>query len=367
MEFPQKLIQIEEQLRAGGNGELITPRELLGWFGYYRRTWRHVNMVKSALKHCGLVTFPDFEGTGIDEPIVLTLKSAGNSGTDGSAPTDQTTTTTTVDPNIAAVQPAVVTADSEVPTTHSQAPADPVHRVGRFLPKSMPISVARDESVDVAITQMLLHDFSQLPVMQGDRSVAGLISWHSIGQRRAMGNTPQYVRDCLETHYEVKADDSIFDAIRVIQEHECVLVRSSENRIVGILTATDISGSFEQLSRPFLLLSYVENHLRALIHSKFDVAELQSAKDPSDTDRQINDVSDMTFGEYIRLLENPVNWSKLGIGIERSLLISQLNEVREIRNDVMHFNPEGIEEKDMGTLKRFNSFLQSMVSVLQKS
>jgi hypothetical protein len=178
--------------------------------------------------------------------------------------------------------------------------------------------------------------------------------------------TVTYVRDCLDPYYEVKADDSIFDAIRVIQEHECVLVKNSENRIVGILTATDISGSFEQLSRPFLLLGYIENHLRALIHPKFTPAELQTAKDPADKDRQINDVSDMTFGEYIRLLENPSNWAKLGIGVERSLVVNQLNEVREIRNDVMHFNPEGIEDKDMETLRQFNSFLQSIVSILPK-
>ncbi len=359
MDIPQQLTQAAERLRAGDQPVFTTPRELLGWFGNYRRTWRQVRKVNVALKSCGLFTFPDFEGSGFDDPITLKLESARDAEREQPVAADQTPTTTTADPGIASAPAAI--SDSL-----SRTPADPVHRVARFLPTSTLVAVARDESIDVAITHMLMHDFSQLPVMQGDRNVAGMITWHSIGQRRAMGNTPQFVRDCLEPHYEVKADDSIFDAIRVIQEHECVLVRSTENRIVGILTAADISGSFEQLSRPFLLLSYIENHLRALIHPKFTVADLQSAKDPSDAERQINDVSDMTFGEYIRLLENPANWAKLGIGIERSLFVSQLNEVREIRNDVMHFNPEGIEDKDMETLRKFNSFLQSMVSVLQK-
>ena len=145
-----------------------------------------------------------------------------------------------------------------------------------------------------------------------------------------------------------------------------MLVRNNETRIIGILTATDISASFEQLSRPFLLLSYIENHVRALIHPRFTIAELQSAKDPSDAEREISDVSDMTFGEYIRLLEKPDNWRKLKIGIERGLFVGQLNDVRDIRNDVMHFNPEGIEDKDIDTLRRFNAFLQSMVATLPK-
>jgi hypothetical protein len=158
---------------------------------------------------------------------------------------------------------------------------------------------------------MLLHEYSQLPVMQGDRKVDGMISWASIGKRQTFGKPANSVSDCMETHYEVKATDSIFDAIQVIRVRECVLVRSPDNRIVGILTATDVSESFEQVSRPFLFLSYIENHLRALIKPRFSVEELRAAKDPSDTERKVNSVSDMTFGEYIRLLEAPGKWEKI--------------------------------------------------------
>ena len=355
--IPQQLAHISERLKSGEALIFTSPRELVGWFGHYRRTWRQVRAVNTALRACGLYTVPDFEGAGFDDPIAMQLEMNRETGK-----------LTSTDAAIAtAVDSDAGSVSNVTEVSASQMPADPVHRVGRFLPASKPVSVARDEALDVAITHMLIHDYSQLPVLQGERSVAGMISWHSIGQCRALGITPTFVRDCIEPHYEVKVDDSIFAAIQVIQEHECVLVRSSDNRIVGILTATDISGSFEQLARPFLLLSYVENHLRALIRPKFSIEELQTAKDPADADRRIGDASDMTFGEYIRLLENRVNWEKLGIAIEASIFVSQLNEVREIRNDVMHFNPEGIEDKDMETLRRVNSFLQSMVAILPKN
>jgi CBS domain-containing protein len=355
MYIPPQLVQAKDRLATGEVGYVPTsPRELVGWFMFSRRTWRQSRYVQSALQSIGLISSPDFEGVGYDDIVFLVQAPTADASI-----VDATTTTTTPSPSLDTVaSPGVSSATSQPPSV------DPVHRVSRFLPPLAIVSVSRDESLQVAVTQMLLNDFSQIPVMQGESKVAGMISWRSIGERRALGLNPMFVRECLDPHYEVKAGDSIFDAIRVIQEKDCVLVRSHDNKIVGILTATDISGSFEQLSRPFLLLSYVENHLRSLIKSRFSIEELQSAKDPADAERTILDVSDMTFGEYVRLLERPDNWSKLNIGIERSLFIGQLNEVREIRNDVMHFNPEGIEEKDMETLRRFSSFLQSIVSLL---
>lgn len=368
MDIPTQLQQINDRLRKDGSGfEFVTPRELVAWFGHSRRTWRQVRNVRAALRSLSLDTLPDFEGAGFDEPILLAVeKTSPGSFTGTPMPTSTTTSTTTTSTTPG---PSGGGADETASQNVSEVispPADPVHRVSRFLQKGTLVCVSRDDSLDVAVTKMLLHDFSQLPVMQGERSVLGMISWLSIGRTRAVGNSPSFVRECMERPHELRESDSIFDAIDVIRNHQSVLVRSSDNKVVGILTATDISASFEQLSRPFLLLSYVENHLRALIQPRFEVADLQAAKDPSDTIRIISDVSDMTFGEYLRLLENPGNWSKLCINIERSLFIEQLDEVRQIRNDVMHFNPEGIEDKDMATLRRFSSFLESIVSEMPR-
>lgn len=353
------LARVMSRLKSTDEVVWSSPRELIGWFGHYRRTWRQVRAVNSALRAAGLVTVPDFEGVGFDDPITIRLHEHGTAGPSPNSSAEATTSP------IAANDVGQLESPALAPP--SNAAADPVHRVARFLPKSVPLSVARDDAIDVAVTHMMANDYSQLPVAQGDRTVYGMVSWRSIGKQRALRCSANHVRECLETHAEVKSDASIFDAIRLIQQHECVLVRGSDGRISGILTAADISGCFEQLSRPFLLLSYIENHLRALIQPRFTVEDLQSAKDPSDHDRLVSDVSDLTFGEYIRLLENPANWGKLTISVERSIFVNQLNEVREIRNDVMHFNPEGIEEKDLGTLKTFNAFLESIVSILSKA
>ncbi len=65
----------------------------------------------------------------------------------------------------------------------------------------------------------------------------------------------------------------------------------------------------------------------------------------------------MTLGEYIRLLENPARWDKLGVPIDRKTFVAELERVREIRNDVMHFDPDPVAPEDLAVLQKFARFL----------
>ncbi|MGH7134206.1 MAG: hypothetical protein ACREHD_00615 [Pirellulales bacterium] len=95
--------------------------------------------------------------------------------------------------------------------------------------------------------------------MQGDRTVKGMITWESIGSRIALGKDCQTVQDCMEPHAnELRIEESLFEAVRVIAEHDCVLVRGHENMVTG-----PISEQFRRLAEPFLLLGDIENRIRA--------------------------------------------------------------------------------------------------------
>ena len=74
-------------------------------------------------------------------------------------------------------------------------------------------------------------------------------------------------------------------------------------------------------------------------------------------------MSDLTFGEYRRLLEKPSNWEKLSLAIDRKEFIGRLEEVRRIRNDVMHFDPDGIPETDLEVLRKFVTFLRRLATM----
>src|SRR5947207_1706486 len=49
-----------------------------------------------------------------------------------------------------------------------------------------PVTVQPNTPIDEAIALMLLHDYSQLPVISGDRTVKGMVSWRSIGKAFAI-------------------------------------------------------------------------------------------------------------------------------------------------------------------------------------
>lgn len=238
---------------------------------------------------------------------------------------------------------------------------DPIYRISKLASATRkPLSVTPDTKLEEAVTHMLTNDFSQLPVMIGGRDVKGVITWTSIGSRLAMGKNCSVAREVMEQHHEIRSDASLFSAINIIAEHQYVLVRGHDQKITGIVTASDLNLQFQQLAEPFLLLGEIENHVRRVISQRFTSTELESAKDPTDTKRVVTSVADLTYGEYIRLLENQDRWNKLNLTVDRKTCIGKFESVRRIRNDVMHFDPDGIPEKDLMTLRDFARFLQRL-------
>jgi hypothetical protein len=135
--------------------------------------------------------------------------------------------------------------------------------------------------------------------------------------------------------------------------------------ISGIVTTTDISEQFLMLTEPFLILEELENHIRKILDGKFTLKEIRSFVKTTDNDKEIHLISDLTFGEYIRIMENAENWDRLNILFDRKTFIARLNEVRRIRNDVMHFHPDGISDNDKVTLRETSKFFLRLSEILK--
>jgi CBS domain-containing protein len=352
----QRLRAIADDLREGKSAPSVTVREFLSWFGALRRGYWIVLTIRNALKESELETVPDFESAYMDSPIELTLVSTGAVE---ASPQAQVIEAVAIAPGSPGVSPTGVSATALPP-----AYADPTYRISKLAAaNNRPVSVSPDVPLKEAVTIMLANDFSQLPVMTTEREVKGLLSWASIGARLALDKQAFFARDVMDDHHEIAADASIFQAIPTIVEYQYVLVRNSENRISGIVTASDLSLQFQQLAEPFLLLGEIENHIRRIIGDRFSPAELGSVRDPEDVDRQVQRVADLSFGEYIRLLEDQGRWTKIGLPIDRSTFCRELDRVREIRNDVMHFDPDGIPPEDLIRLRDFAGFLQRLQQI----
>jgi len=347
--IPERLRKAEEAIQEGNKVE-ETVRTLLGWFNAQRRDFWIVNNIRRALGELKLVTCPDFAYAYIDEPIRFERLSE-EAAAEVHEEEDEESSGSSADVIVARPIPFSST-------------ADPTYRIGKLSAANRrPTSVKPDTTIPEAVTLMLANDYSQLPVMTGDRSVKGMISWSSLGARLAMGRRLDKVADCMEACHEISSDTSIFAAIPQVVKHEAVLIHDRTELVTGIVTTSDLSIQFGQLGEPFLLLGEIENQIRTLIHERFTKQDLEGVRDPSDSDREVNDVSDLTFGEYLRLVENQNRWSKLDLSIDRAVFVKYLDHVREIRNDVMHFDPDGITEGDLEALRQFAQFLQRLQDI----
>lgn len=237
--------------------------------------------------------------------------------------------------------------------------------ISRMKSANLPlIQVNPDTGIKEAITLMLVNDFSQLPVMTSETTLKGLFSWKSLGRRLALGLECSAVRECMDPCHEVRNDTSIFDAIDDIVKHDSILVRDvNNNKICGIVTTSDLSSQFRQLTEPFLLLAEIENHIRDMIGEVFSSDDLKAIGDPEDSRREIKDASDLSIGEYVVLLQNSKNWDRLNIKIDRSVFTKKLDEIRRIRNNFMHFDAGGITEDNLETLRKFHQFLQRLAKI----
>jgi predicted transcriptional regulator len=348
----RELANIDESLKTGRAVEPVTVRTFLSWFGAQRRGFQIVHQIREQLNEACLVTVPDFESRWVDADIEFRRCDASQEH----EPSENDALITSVGDG---VREPIISETSE--TIISWVSRDPSYRISKLAAANGGVtSLNPAASLSEAVTLMLVRDFSQLPVMIGERDVKGVISWMSIGLRLALGHNGDAVKDLMQEAHEVHADISIFEAISVIVQHGYVLVRDDHNKITGIVTASDLSLQFRTLTEPFLLLSEIENLVRNMIGDRFTAGQLATVRDPGAPSREIRNVADLTFGEYIRLLENPERWVQLDLAIDRVLFCRSLDQVRVIRNDVTHFDPDGITPSDLETLRDFTGFLKQL-------
>ena len=309
---------------AAPTPEVLSVRELLSRFGYSRRGSGVVSEVRNSLEQHGLKTVPDFEGTWIDGSISIELDRESTNG-------------------------SVAVSTIEDPTVRIAALAV-AHR--------RPTIVDPDSPLHAATTLMLLNDYSQLPVTKNRRKIQGMISWESIGSRLSSGVECGLVRHCMNPEVkEARLGSPLLDAVSDIAKHGYTLVRDDTNLIVGIVTTSDLSREFFDLASPFLLIGEIEKYLHAIVQGRFTVEELQRVLPEGLT---ASGTADLTLGGYCRLLSTEENWRKLGLSFNRKEFIERLEAVRAVRNDIMHFRPDGLDPQDLEPLRGLVGFFRHL-------
>ena len=346
-EIPE-LNEVYLDLIEGRTAKPVTIRSFLSWFGAQRRTVHNVDYINRELAKCDLQTVPGYLNIWVDTPITFELISQKGKRDDSERESISET--------------GMPDADAGSEQARDKAlPNDPSFRIGKLKAATKaPIGVKPNDPISKAMTIMMTRNFSQLPVMTNEREVKGVVSWASIGERYAAGQVGTEVRHFMNDHHEIRISASLFSAILIISEFNYVLVRDGEQKISGIITANDIALQFEETSMPFLRLSEIENHLRTLIDGKITPEDVRATCDAQYLPKDFARTSDLTFGNYVSIFDHRDNWTKIGLALDKAAFVEEIKEVNRIRNEVMHFDPDPIEEDDLNKLRDVARLLETI-------
>ena len=300
----------------------ITGRELFNSFGFERRTSGNCWVVDNYLNENNLMVEPHYNNVWIDTPITLKHK----------------------------------------PIARTRIAEDPILRVA-VLERAhiVPVYVSNSDKLIKAVTIMRMNNYSQLPVTNnGRRGLCGYISWKTIGEAQANGVQSDLVKVYVQPiERPLTLETPLLDAIKYVHNNEFAILEDKTNQICGILTTTDISEQFLVLTEPYLLMQEIENMVRLLLSDVFTLEEIQAiCVDPG---RSVNSLDDLTFGEYLKIIDNNDRWQTLKLNIDRQEFVMMLDKVREIRNDIMHFEPDGISTDQYTKLFNAVNFLSSIL------
>ena len=226
------------------------------------------------------------------------------------------------------------------------------------------VIVGPDESLSTVETLMIMNDFSRIPVMnKSRRDLYGSITWQSIARWQGDRSQATARQVMNRDRQAARSNDSLLLHINRIIENEYLYIREPAGLFVGILTATDLAEGFLVTAGPFIKIGEIENRLRALVNH-LPLPAIHQAAEIVGATRAIESADDLSFGQYVAILEKGDNWQQLGLPFDRKTVIGNLKEVNTLRNDVMHFRPTELDSHAAEAIDKCLNWLRAIVSPL---
>ncbi|NYH88222.1 putative transcriptional regulator [Actinopolymorpha rutila] len=316
-----------------GTPEKLTVRDLLKFWHLEDRDRAGSAQIAADLANHSLTTVPDFRAVNLDRVVSLVTISEAESAesSDGSV--------------------GSVAAPDEL---NEEDSFDIGLTLGNLLSDQRPLaSVEPSASFDQAITIMLLNDYSQVAVLTSPDVLHGAVSWKSIAQAKNADPKASFSSAIIRDAKVFSYSDRLLDVLDVLQKEEFIFVRDFDGRIYGIITAADVVNKYDETATPFFLIGEVDQELRQLIQSAFDKDLVKMAYS------NFSSFDKMTMGQYQAVLNDANCWRALGWSLDRTLFIERLNEIRNLRNTVMHFNPDPIRDVDVEKLRHFLNLIRA--------
>src|SRR5712692_7380333 len=206
--------------------------------------------------------------------------------------------------------------------------------------------VRHDETIRDALKCMIENDFTQLPVVDKDQDLMGIISEQRIMRMyyhlvEGVSLLDLQVDHCLAPAVTLPSDRDVFEALNRLKDKDVfaiVVVKGSKP--IGILTDYDMTQFFRDISEGLIFVEDIEFTLRQHIEKAFPeehsmMAALMAAfkQDRSDPSKPAKAFARLTLYEYIQLMTNERNWPKFkGILEPKGLFVKLMEPVTETRN-----------------------------------
>lgn len=242
-----------------------------------------------------------------------------------------------------------------------------------------------------ALELMLHHDFSQLPVIDENNKLLGIVTSDSI--LHALNNFGVQLSDLHVSHAIAKArqyapEDDLFVLLEGLKDVYAVLIVHNDGTLKSIVTSYDTTEFFRKRAEDIMYVEDIETTIKEFIRTAFDnaddadqnslddtIAEIISTDnynkfykalqhylgkiDPQNTiiDKKISEevfarhlsgkkaaktFSDLTLNDYIQLILHKSKWPTLQpvFHLERGAVLKLLESVRDTRNMLAHFHDE---------------------------
>ncbi|WP_223840048.1 CBS domain-containing protein [Saccharopolyspora pogona] len=314
----------------------LSIRELLACWGLVRRTPANIAAIETDLSELGLTTKPPFTEGWIDN--VVEIVPVGEEPGESEALDSRASTENTQDV-------------SEFPPI--------TLRLGMLKPANNGVaSVRPEDKLSKATTRMLADNYSQLAVIDGEGNLRGAVSWESIGQS-SMSRSATQVSHVIVPARTVDHREDLLSQLDEIYRSGYVFVRGADQSISGIVTTADLTGQFGDTARPFVLIEEAERRLRRRVDEAFSLEEIQNVA-PRRRRSTISSAADLTLGNYKYLLEPTEHWRRLEWPLDHEVFLDRLDQVREIRNELMHFTPDPLNNAQLDCLTGFVRMLRTV-------
>ena len=336
-----------------------TVREFLGKWGYRVRNAESISRIRFDLDQAGLTTDPPFtegsSGTVLTVLPVATVQpppSAGNAD-DRGAPSGREQESV-----------EATAADDQAEAAVDDLTADSFPRVALRvddLPSARTpvVSIGPNDSVHRATHLMMSRNFSQIPVLDGDHKVLGVVTWKSLTKMYA-SKAVATLANAMEKYPEtVQCHQSLLGVLDQVYRADFALVRDDDLRICGIVTIADFAMRFGELARHFFVIGEIERRLRSFLAPTFD-----GTPTVKKIVKRSNLVEAMTFGHYKQLLEDDGNWRLITWPplMHRELFLELLGQVGRVRNKVAHFRTDTLTDEEIEQVDQLLTMLTNLGS-----